>query len=143
MTVMTSRTRAQQIRRASRRGMTLIEIVVVITILALLATAVSVAAIHQLDVARVDTAKLDLHNIGDGLGLYRAQKGRYPDPAHGLDQLLEAGTLKELPVDPWGTKYAYSLTGDEPRVVSYGKDGAPGGEGFDADLVYPVTLARR
>lgn len=121
-------------RRRLSRGMTLIEIIVVITILALITAAVGVAVIPKLDEAKVDTAKLDIKNIEAALKLYYAKKGNYPDTGSGLKALVDTQNLEKIPVDPWGTEYVYLNEGGKPVLVSYGKDKAPGGEGFDADI---------
>ena len=80
---MDAKTKKKQQRRRSR-GMTLIEIMVVITILGLIAAAVGVAVIPQLNAARRDRAELDIKNIQNALKLYYTKKGNYPDTATGL-----------------------------------------------------------
>jgi len=124
----------QQQRRRRNRGMTLIEIMVVITILGLIAAAVGVAVIPQLDAARVDRAKLDIQNIQGAFKLYYAKKGNYPDTATGLKALVDTNTLEELPKDPWGNDYMYLNEGGKPVIISYGSDGTQGGEGNSADI---------
>jgi general secretion pathway protein G len=121
-------------RRRAPRGMTLIEIIVVITILSLLMAAVSVAVIPQLDAAKVSTAKMDIGNIQTALKTYYAKKGNYPDTGAGLKALVDAQILEKPPVDPWNHEYIYVLEGGKPVVISYGKDGAPGGTDNDADI---------
>ena len=124
----------QQQRRRRNRGMTLIEIMVVITILGLIAAAVGVAVIPQLDAARVDRAKLDIQNIQGAFKLYYAKKGGYPDTATGLKALVDTNTLEEIPKDPWGNDYMYLNEGGKPVIISYGSDGTQGGEGNSADI---------
>ncbi len=126
------KTRTQQ--RRHQRGMTLIEIMVVITILGLIMAAVGVAVIPKLDEARRDTAKLDIANLHNGLKLYYAKKGRYPDTGTGLRVLVETQTLEQMPRDPWGNEYVYLNEGGKPLIITYGADGAQGGEGADADV---------
>jgi general secretion pathway protein G len=121
-------------RNARRRGMTLIEIIVVITILALLTAAVAVAVIPQLDQAKVDRTKLDIANIMGGLKTYYAKKGNYPDTAAGLRALVDAQILERMPTDGWDREYIYLNEGGKPVVMSYGRDGAPGGTDLDTDL---------
>jgi general secretion pathway protein G len=124
--------KTQQRRR--QRGMTLIEIMVVITILGLIMAAVGVAVLPMLEEAKQKTAKVDIGNIHNGLKLYYAKKGRFPDTAAGLRALVETQTLEQLPRDPWGNEYVYMNERGTPLVTSYGRDGVAGGEGFDADL---------
>ena len=121
-------------RRRRTRGMTLIEIMVVITILGLIAAAVGVAVIPKLDEAKVDTARLDIGNIQGALKLYYAKKGNYPDTATGLKALVDSNILETIPKDPWGNDYMYLNEGGKPVVISYGSDGTQGGEGNAADI---------
>ena len=117
-----------------RRGMTLIEIMVVITILGLIAAAVGVAVIPKLDEARQDRARLDIASIQNAMKLYYTKKGKYTDTATGLRALVETQNLDKLPVDPWGNEYTYMNEGGKPVITSYGADGVAGGEGPDADI---------
>ena len=121
-------------RRRRARGMTLIEIIVVITILSLLMAAVGVAVIPQLEQAKVDRAKMDIGNIQNALKTYYAKKGNYPDTGLGLKALVDAQILERVPVDPWETEYVYMKEGSTPVIISYGKDKAPGGTDTDADI---------
>jgi general secretion pathway protein G len=131
-----SPTLVRQLARHRRvpRGMTLIEIIVVITILSLLMAAVGVAVIPRLEEAKVDRARMDIANINNALKTYYAKKGHYPDTATGLKALVDAQILEKMPVDPWDHEYVYLNEGGKPVVMSYGKDGAPGGTDFDADI---------
>lgn len=120
--------------RRKPRGLTLIEIVVVITISAMLMSAVAVSALTIYGDSQRKTAKMDVQNLVTALDAYRLQKGRYPTAAEGLDALLRTKVVKELSDDPWGTPYVYALEDGEPVVTSYGNDGAPGGSGPAADI---------
>ena len=124
-------TRRMKMRRA--RGMTLIEIIVVITILALLTAAVTVAVIPQLDAAKCKTAKEDIATLMNGLKIYYAKKGNYPDTGTGLKALIDS-QIVEKTKDPWDNDYLYLNEGGKPAITSYGKDKAPGGEKWDADI---------
>ena len=121
-------------QRRRRRGMTLIEIMVVITILGLIAAAVGVAVIPQLNAAKVDRAKLDMGNIQNALKLYYAKKGNYPDTATGLKALVDVRALDAVPKDPWGNDFMYLNEGGKPVIISYGADGTQGGEDDSADI---------
>lgn len=121
-------------RARARRGMTLIEIIVVITIVSMLMTAVTVYAVGILDDSRRKTARLDIRTLMTSLDMYKMTKGRFPDTGAGLKVLVDAKLVKELPRDPWGTEYAYALENGEPLVSSYGADAQPGGTGSDADV---------
>ncbi|MFP2909009.1 type II secretion system major pseudopilin GspG [Pyxidicoccus sp. 3LFB2] len=126
--------KTQRKQRRKSRGMTLIEIMVVITILGLIAAAVGVAVIPQLEAARRDRASLDIKNIQGAMKLYYTKKGKYPDTASGLQALVEAQALEQMPKDPWNNDYVYINEGGKPVIVSYGADGTAGGEGNDADI---------
>ena len=114
--------------------MTLIEIVVVITILALLMTAVAVNVTRVARDARRDVAVQDLRNALNMLEMYRARRGRYPTTAEGLRAVVDAQLSKKMPKDPWGTELVYTLHDGEPVIVSLGADGQVGGPGDDEDI---------
>jgi general secretion pathway protein G len=120
--------------RSAVRGMTLIEIMVVITIIGLIAAAVTVAVIPQLQKAQVDRTVFDIKSIESSLKLYYARKGNYPDTATGLKGLVDMQILEKMPQDAWNHDYIYVLERGKPIVTSYGRDGVPGGEGPDADI---------
>jgi general secretion pathway protein G len=121
-------------RRAAQRGMTLVEIMVVMAILGLIMAAVGVAVIPRMAEARRDRAYLDMKNIESALKQYHTRKGKFPDTGGGLKTLVDEQYFEEMPKDPWGNDYQYMLQGGKPVISSYGGDGAPGGEGGDADL---------
>lgn len=127
---------SKQLKKKKRRnlGMTLIEIMVVITIVGLLTAAISIAVIPRLNDAKVDRAKLDIKTLEGALKQYYAKKGKYPDTATGLNALLDAQIIERLERDPWDGDYVYMLENNKPVITSYGADNAPGGEGFDADI---------
>jgi general secretion pathway protein G len=129
--------------RRAPRGMTLIEIMVVLVILGLIASAVVIAVFPQLQKARVDRTTLDIGNIDSGLKLYNARKGKFPDTATGLKALVDMEILDKMPKDAWGNDYVYTLENGRPVVTSYGADGVPGGEGPNADISNrPATAAK-
>ncbi|MCY1039954.1 type II secretion system protein GspG [Corallococcus sp. bb12-1] len=122
-------------RRVRRqRGMTLIEIMVVITILGLVAAAVGVAVLGQLGAAKQKRVALDFGTIGQSLQLYVVKRGRLPDTVTGLRALVDEQILPKLPLDPWGNDYVYTLERNTPVIVSLGADGSPGGYDDDRDL---------
>jgi general secretion pathway protein G len=130
--------------RRAQRGMTLIEIMVVLVILGLIASAVVIAVFPQLQKARVDRTNLDIGNIDSGLKLYNARKGKFPDTATGLKALVDMEILDKMPKDAWGNDYVYTLENGRPVVTSYGADGVPGGDGPNADISNrPQTTAQK
>jgi len=136
-------------RRARRRaGITLIEMLVVVTIIALFAALVAPSMFKQSDKARVTAARAQINAFMTALGTYKLDTGTFPTTEQGLQALrirpAEANQWngpylpKDVPPDPWGHPYAYKFPGehgDEPEVTSLGGDGQPGGEGLNADIV--------
>src|SRR5678816_4727681 len=94
--------------RRAPRGMTLIEIMVVLVILGLIASAVVIAVFPQLQRARVDRTTLDIGNIDSALKLYNARKGKFPDTATGLKALVDMEIIDKMPKDAWGNDYVYT-----------------------------------
>ncbi len=135
------------IRRNHCPGFTLIEIMIVLVILGVLAALVVPRIMGRPDEARVVAAKQDIATIAQALKLYKLDNRRYPTVEQGLEALVKRPTveplppnwkayLERLPLDPWGNPYQYLNPGihGEVDVLSYGADGKPGGEGFDADI---------
>lgn len=138
------------IRRLRRdEGYTLTEILVVMAIIGLIAAVLTPGLIGQLGRARAKTATMQLQTIASAVETYRADVGRYPTDAEGLDALLsEPGGLdgwtgpylknSKAAEDPWGHQVQYKTVGGRTfSVTSYGADGASGGTGLDKDLVAP------
>ncbi len=117
--------------------MTLIEIIVVITILSLLMAAVGVAALGALSNARHDVAVQDVQTAISALDMFRARKNRYPTSTEGFRALVESRVLKAMPKDTYGSDLTYELKDGEPVVTSLGADMKPGGTGDDADITSP------
>ena len=132
-------------RAAAPRGMTLIEILVVLVILGLIATAVAVNVVGAAGKARTDRAKTDVQRIAsDGVEAFKVMRGRYPSTEEGLKLLIDEKFLKPNSPegklkDPWDREYIYLYPGqahpDSFDVKSYGADGHPGGDGENADIV--------
>ena len=145
-------------RRAARRdarsgGFTLIEIMVVITILGVLAALIVPRVVGRTDDARIAAAKQDIASIMQALKLYRLDNGRYPTTDQGLQALITRPTTEPMPSnwkqggylerstvpnDPWGEPYKFLNPGvrGEIDVFSLGRDRANGGEpnSPDADI---------
>lgn len=140
-------TNARLPRERSAAGFTLIEILVVITILGILAALVVPRLVGRTDEARAVAAKQDIAAIMQALKIYRLDNGRYPTNEQGLQALVTRpqtqpvpnnwhSYLDKLPTDPWKNVYLYLNPGlhGEIDVFTLGADGQPGGTGSDADL---------
>lgn len=133
--------------RQRMRGMTLIEILVVLTLIGIVMGIIGSNYLQKGDQAKVKAAKIEIDQIGQALDLYKLETGRYPTTQEGLQALVQApagvanwngpywkkGTL---PKDPWGTEYKYtSPAANAPyEIVSYGADQKEGGEGNNKDI---------
>ena len=131
-------------------GLTLIEMIVVLAIIALIAALIVPNVIGRPDQARATIAKTDLRTISAALKMYRLDNGGYPTGEQGLAALATrptsgpvpanwspSGYLEQVPVDPWGAAYTYrspGVSGIGFEIVSMGKDGKPGGTGVDEDI---------
>ena len=135
-------------RRASQSGITLIEMLVVVTIIALFVGLVGVNVLKQGDKARITVARTEIASLENALTLYKLDTGTFPSTALGLAALNVkpegaanwAGPYlaKDVPNDPWNRPYLYKYPGEHgeaPDLISLGADGQPGGEGYDADIV--------
>lgn len=136
-------------------GLTLVEMLVVLVIIAIVATMVTMNVINRPDQAKVTTTQANLASISTVLKTYRLDNGDYPTTQQGLKALVEKSSIPPVPtsypdggylsnvplddqgrpVDAWGHAYVYEATSSGFALKSLGKDGKPGGEGIDADIV--------
>ena len=136
---------AARARRAA--GFTLIELMVVLVIIGVLAALIVPNVLDRTDDARATAARTDVNNIMQALKLYKLDNQRFPSAEQGLQALVQRPTappvptnwkpyLEKLPNDPWGRPYQYLNPGvkGEVDVMSFGADGASGGEGKNADV---------
>lgn len=134
-------------RSAHQRGFTLLELLVVLGIIALLATVAAPQVLQYLGKARTETAKAQVSAISTALELYALDNGGFPAQQAGLSALITAPAgapawkgpyLKRAEglIDPWGRPYNYKFPGKngQPEVFTLGRDNAPGGTGEDQDL---------
>lgn len=129
------------IRLQRSNGFTLIEILVVMAIIAMLAVMVAPNLFRQQAGAMRDVALTEISTLEAALDIYRLDVGEYPDS---LDGLMEDDTdraswngpylRRAVPTDPWDNDYVYESSGREFTLISYGADGASGGEDDDADI---------
>jgi general secretion pathway protein G len=133
--------------RKRERGFTLIELMIVIIILGLLAALVGPKLFGKVGAAKQKAAKAQIELFGTALDALRLDVGRYPTTDEGLKSLREKPSgmenwkgpylPKEIPNDPWGKAYVYKSPGEhgDYDIISYGLDGAQGGEGENEDVV--------
>jgi general secretion pathway protein G len=138
----------KQMKKLGRqRGFTLLEIMVVVTILGLLAAFIVPNVIGQGDKAKVDLARANMSGVANALDFYKLDNKKYPTTEQGLAALIDKpdgaknwnpnGYLSKLPEDPWGNEYVYISPGIDGKpydLYTLGADGVEGGEDFDADL---------
>lgn len=137
-------------KRRRERGYSLLEVLIVLTIIALIAALVGPRLMAQLDRSKVTAARVQVRAISVAIETMRLDLGRYPTNQEGLSLLAAPPTGDvnaalwrgpyldaETPMDPWGAPYVYEAPRSDfgrPRVASLGADGAPGGDGLAADI---------
>ena len=128
-------------------GFTLLELLVVVLIIGLLAGFVAPRYFGQVGKSEINVAKAQIDALEKALDQYRLDTGHYPTTELGLVALVQrpqnepkwAGPYlrKDVPTDPWGRAYVYKMPGEKGGdfdILSYGKDGQPGGTGENADI---------
>ena len=134
--------------RHSCGGFSLIELLVVLSIIALLSAVAGPQFIKHLGRAKSDAARLQIQDLGAALDLYYLDNGRYPDTGQGLNALVQAPPdtpawqgpyLKKqaIPKDPWGNAYHYRAPGEHGLydLYSHGADNRSGGKGEAGDVL--------
>ena len=142
-----ARTKRSSSRR--QRGLTLIEIMVVVIIIGILVSVIAPNVMGRPDTARREVTRSDLMAIGNALDMYRLDNGTYPSTDQGLDALIDKPSgfpeprnwgpdpyLKKMPVDQWGNEFVYTSDGGSFELMSLAADGEEGGEDEAADLAY-------
>jgi general secretion pathway protein G len=143
------RKRRRRLLGRNEAGFTLVEILVVITIIGLIMALVGPRVINYLGESKVKAAKIQIASFESALDLYYLDMGRYPSGSEGLAALVRRSGgdatwsgpyLKNgmVPNDPWGRPYVYRSPGEHGGtydIISYGSDGQEGGAGTAADIV--------
>ena len=131
-----------------RRGMTFLEILVVMVILALIAGIVGTQLLGEAEKAKVDATRIQIRSLQSALDLYRLHNSTYPSSEQGLGALIsrpQVGnipdgwqgpylTSRSLPGDGWGNPFVYSAESAGFTIRSLGADGTEGGNDLDADI---------
>jgi general secretion pathway protein G len=132
-------------RRNSNAGFTLLEIMVVVCIIGVLVALIAPQMMSRRDIAQVIAAKTEIKSLQQAIRTFKLDNGRLPTSAEGLSVLVPPpptdlknydpdGYMEQIPTDPWEHPYVYTTDGRHFEITCYGRDGAPGGEGYDADL---------
>jgi general secretion pathway protein G len=133
--------------RRNERGFTLVEVLVVITIIALMMGLVGPRVLNYLTESKTKAAKIQIESFSAALDLFFIDAGRYPTSSEGLTALLQRPgsatgwsgpylRANALPNDPWGRPYVYRSPGQHGSfdIISYGADGQEGGTGAGVDI---------
>lgn len=141
------RGKERRCRRGGEDGFTLIEILVVITIIAIIMAIVGPRVLNYLAESKVKAAHIQIQSFSNALDLFDLDTGRYPTTAEGLVALVKPkGPIQSwngpylkgnyVPKDPWGHPYIYRSPGEHGAydIESYGADGQQGGTGTAADI---------
>jgi len=131
-------------KRSRRSGFTLIEILIVIVIMGLLISLVAPAMFSKVSSSQRKTSMAQMQMLSTALDTYRLDVGTYPEDLGELRKSERPGwdgpyMPRDIPADPWGNPYVYSITkdGETPYTLSsYGAGGRPGGEDDEADIVF-------
>jgi general secretion pathway protein G len=142
-----TKTKSGHSRKNGERGFTLVEILVVITIIALIMSLVGPRVLNYLTESKVKAAKIQMQSFSSALDLLYLDTGRYPSSAEGLSTLVKpTGAMQgwngpylkggNVPNDPWGKPYVYRSPTERAKyeIMSYGSDGQEGGTGTAADI---------
>jgi general secretion pathway protein G len=133
--------------RAAEAGFTLVELLVVLTIISLILGLVGPRVLGYLGESRVKAARLQIENFGSALDLFSVDAGRYPTTSEGLEALVQRPATAQawngpylkggrVPTDPWGNPYQYRSPVERTQyeIISLGSDGREGGTGIAADI---------
>jgi len=125
----------------NRKGMTLIEIMIVLAIIGGIAALLLPRLTGQLDKAKTKEARIQMTQIINALQMYYTDCSKFPAS---LENLVTADAncaswgpeayIKKSPKDPWGRDFQYELTDGAFALKCFGKDGKEGGSGLDADI---------
>lgn len=124
-----------------QNGFSLVELLIVITIMGLLVSIVAPQMFGKVEQSKTATAEAQMKVLGTALDAYRLDLGFYPEKLEELvqynDPMWHGPYIKEIPQDPWRSSYSYSRQSlTQFELKSFGADGKPGGEKESADILY-------
>ncbi len=139
-------------KNSQSQGFTLMEILVVMVIIGILAALIAPRLMNKLDDAKVTDAAIQIKNLETALKLFKMDNGFYPSTEQGLTALISPPVIGQIPdnfkpggyldkrslsPDPWGNEFVYISPGmqGDYDIISYGADGKPGGEKYNADII--------
>ena len=148
---MTNIDKKTDFRFLNEKGFSFLELMVVVVILGILATYIAPRFMGRAEDAKAVKAKVDIAALETSLKLYKLDNSNYPTTEQGILALIEKPSTEpapmnwkekgylakaRIPKDPWGREYLYLCPGvhDDYDIISYGADGAPGGDGKNKDI---------
>jgi len=142
--------------RGSQSGFTLVEMLVVITIIGMIMGLIGPRVLNYMSESKVKTAKIQLQSFGNALDLFYLDVGRFPSSSEGLTALVQpSGSIAGwsgpylkggvVPNDPWNNNYVYRSPGQQGPydIISLGADGQEGGTGLAADISGAATTSAK
>ncbi len=148
---MTNIDKKTDFRFLDEKGFSFLELMVVVVILGILATYIAPRFMGRTEDAKAVKAKVDIAALETSFKLYKLDNSNYPTTEQGILALIEKPSTEPVPMnwkekgylakakipkDPWGREYLYLSPGihDDYDIISYGADGAPGGDGKNRDI---------
>ena len=150
------RPEVKKIARSGEQGFTLVEMLVVITIIGLIMGLIGPRVLNYLGESKVKTAKIQMQSFASALDLFHLDAGRYPSTSEGLAALVRRTPGVEawngpylkgglVPNDPWNHPYIYRAPAERGAfdIISLGSDGQEGGSGTAADISLETMTSAR
>lgn len=125
---------------AANEGFTLLELMIVITIIAIIGGFAVSRFTSTIDKTKITAVKTDFGTFETALDAYYLNHNNYPSTQEGLQALINEGLIKNKKdslLDPWNNPYQYRYPGEisnNPEIWSLGADGKEGGDGINADI---------